>query len=191
MWKSKLSRFAKTRFLIILLAGLLIAAFVREWRLVSTQPVNVWLEDPVADCAVALTGGPHRLREGLDLLSRGQVKKLIISGVHSSASLREIFPLWPFYGPVHERDVILERRSASTYGNAEQTVSIVEALNCRDVILVTSNLHMYRAHRTFLASYPQRIFLIKYAVKAGRAESGFWDISTEVLKSLFYSLWAY
>jgi uncharacterized SAM-binding protein YcdF (DUF218 family) len=166
-------------------------AFGREFQKVTSHPINSWTEDISADCAVVLTGGSNRVREGLDLLSRGQVKKLIISGVHSSATLREIYPLWPFYGDVKEQDVVLDRRSTTTYGNAQQTIAIVEALGCRDVALVTSNLHMYRAYRTFQASYPSNIILIKYAVNSGRGEASFLETSTEALKSLFYSLWAY
>ena len=34
--------------------------------------------------------------------------------------------------------------------------TLVEALNCKDVILITSHLHMYRASRTFKAIFPER-----------------------------------
>lgn len=191
MWKLKSSRLGKLLLISLFLIFLFVVAFVREYGKVTAQPVNAWSEDPSADCAVVLTGGSNRVREGLDLLARNNIKKLIISGVHSSASLREIYPLWPFYGDLKEQDVILERRSATTYGNAQQTIAIVEALSCRDVVLITSNLHMYRAYRTFKGSYPPNFFLVKYAVNSGRSEAGFWEISTEVVKSLFYSLWAY
>jgi len=166
-------------------------AFGREYQIISSQPIHSWSVDINADCAVVLTGGSNRVREGLDLLSRGQVKKLIISGVFANANLRDIFPLWPFYGDVSEKDVVLERRSTTTFGNAQQSLSLVEALSCRDVALVTSNFHMYRALQTFQASYPETIQLLPFAVNPGRAESNVWEISTEVLKSLFYSLWAY
>ncbi len=165
--------------------------FLREYQKVAAQPVNSWSEDVTADCAVVLTGGSNRVREGLDLLSRGQVRKLIISGVFANAQLREIFPLWTFYGNVHEKDVVLDRRSNTTYGNAQQTLPIVEALGCRDVALVTSNVHMYRAIRTFQATYPPNLTITRFAVHPGRAESTLVEVSTEVLKSLFYSLWAF
>lgn len=191
MWKLKSLRLGKTFYGILIIGIGFALAFIRQYDKVASQPITAWTEDVSADCAVVLTGGSNRVREGLDLLSRGQVKKLIISGVYSNATLREIYPLWPFYGDVKEQDVILERRSATTYGNAQQTISIVEALGCRDVALVTSNLHMYRAFQTFQASYPAHILLIKYAVNSGRGEASLWEISTEVLKTMFYSLWAY
>ncbi len=166
-------------------------AFGREYRRISQQPINAWTDDINADCAVVLTGGPNRVREGLDLLSRGQVKKLVISGVFPNANFRDIFPLWTFYGDISEKDVVLDRRSTTTYGNAQQTLPIVEALSCRDVALVTSNLHMYRALQTFQAAYPPSIQLLPFAVSSGRPEISMWEISTEVVKSLFYSIWAY
>jgi uncharacterized SAM-binding protein YcdF (DUF218 family) len=177
--------------LFILLFLIFSVAFIREFEKVNSQSINSWTEDITADCAVVLTGGSNRVREGLDLLSRGQVRKLIISGVYSNAQLREIFPLWPFYGNVQEKDVVLDRRSTTTYGNAQQSLPIVEALGCRDVALVTSNLHMYRAFRTFQAAYPAAVGISRFAVNSGRSEANLLEVSTEVLKSLFYSLWAY
>lgn len=178
-------------FLIGLIVLILLGLSIREYQHVTREPISSWKTDVSADCSVVLTGGSSRVREGFDLLSRGQVKKLIISGVYSNAQLREIMPLWPFYGTLQEKDVVLDRRSSTTYGNAQQTVPLVEALGCRDIILVTSSLHMYRAFRTFQAAYPKDFPIYKHAVYSGHNESSLIDTSTEVLKSLFYSLWAY
>lgn len=155
------------------------------------MPVNSWTSDINVDCGVVLTGGSHRVRTGLDLLSRRQIKKLVVSGVYANATMRELFPLWPFYGSIDEKDIVLERRSSTTYGNAQQSLPIIEALNCRDVALITSHTHMYRALKTFQAAYPETISISPYAVNTSRSESGFYEISTEVLKTLFYRLWAY
>jgi hypothetical protein len=149
-------------------------------------------EEPrAADCAIVLTGGPGRVREGFDLLARKQAQKLIVSGVHPQAELREIFPLWPFYGSVRPEDVALERRSRSTFGNAQQSLPLVEALRCRDAWLVTSRVHMYRALKTFRAEFPPSIRLYPRAVVAGSAEPSWGEIASETGKSIFYSAWAY
>lgn len=144
-----------------------------------------------ADCAIVLTGGPGRVREGFDLLARKLAQKLIVSGVHPQAELREIFPLWPFYGSVRPEDVALERRSRTTFGNAQQSLPLVEALHCRDAWLVTSRVHMYRALKTFRAEFPPTLRLYPRAVVSGSAEPSWGDIASETAKSLFYSLWAY
>jgi uncharacterized SAM-binding protein YcdF (DUF218 family) len=150
-----------------------------------------WKTGNQADCAVVLTGGAGRVREGFDLLANQNVKKLIISGVHQNVQLRDIMPTVTFYGPVHEDDVVLEKHSETTYGNAQQSLAIVEALRCRDVILVTSRTHMHRSYQTFRSIFPPNIPLYKQAVVAGRFNPGYWEVFIESLKSLFYSLWAY
>ncbi|GIL17873.1 MAG: hypothetical protein BroJett040_16240 [Oligoflexia bacterium] len=164
---------------------------ISEYRLVVGERISSWEEDPLADCGVVLTGGPGRIREGFALLSRKQIKKLIISGVHPDARLREIMPQLPYYGDISEKDVILERHSATTYGNAQQSLSIVEALKCRDLVIVTSQIHMSRAYRTFQGAFESRIPLYKHAINSGRSESDIQYVWFEVFKSIFYSLWAY
>lgn len=186
------ARIARITILLVILLALIIgSAFMREVRHVLGQPINSWTEDQTADCALVVTGGPNRIREGFDLLAHKAVQKLIISGVHPQAELREIFPQLPYYGDIQEQDVILERRSRTTFGNAQQSLPLVEAIRCRDVILVTSRAHMYRTLQTFKAEFPPSIQILPRAVVSGSAEPGWWEVSLEALKSLFYSLWAY
>lgn len=166
-------------------------AYTREVRLILRQPVTAWTEDISADCAVALTGGPQRIREGLDLLSRHSVQKLIISGVNPQTSFREIFPLAPYYGDLREQDVVLERRSQTTFGNAQQTLPLVEALHCRDLVLITSRIHMRRALSTFRAEFPNDFPIIVRAVPAIKDPPGWDEVAWEATKSLFYAPWAY
>lgn len=165
--------------------------FVSEYRSVVQEPVLSWTQTQTADCAVVLTGGGGRVREGFDLLSNQSVKKLIISGVNPNSRLREIMPAWSFYGDIKEEDVILEKRSETTYGNAQQSLSIVEALRCRDIVLVTSRLHMHRSYKTFRGAFPENIEIFKHSVVSGRYEVSVWEASFEAMKSLFYALWAY
>lgn len=176
---------------LLILSGVIIFRFYDEYQKVQREVVHSWLKTPSADCAVVLTGGVGRVREGFDLLVNQNVKKLIISGVYSNARLREIMPVWSFYGNLSENDVVLDRRSETTYGNAQQSLPIVEALKCRDILLVTSRLHMYRSYRTFRSTYPENIYIQKHAIVGGRSESSVWEVYFESLKSLFYSLWAY
>lgn len=165
--------------------------FRREVGFIEHEPITAWSEDHKADCAVVLTGGPGRIREGFDLLSQGQVRKLIISGVHPKSTLRDIFPQWPFYGTLHEEDVVLERRSGTTYGNAQQSLPLVEAMHCRNLVLITSQVHMRRAFKTFRQAYPAEFLILSRSVSSGFIPPRTWDLSIEALKSLFYSLWAY
>jgi uncharacterized SAM-binding protein YcdF (DUF218 family) len=179
-------------FWFILVLGLMVAyRFVNEYQRVQKEPMISWVKSQTADCAVVLTGGAGRVREGFDLLANQTVKKLVISGVYSNARMREIMPVWPFYGNLNENDVVLDRRSETTFGNAQQSLPIVEALKCRDILLVTSKLHMYRSYKTFRAAFPENIYIQKHPIVGGRYEASVWEIAFEALKSFFYSLWAY
>lgn len=175
--------------LVFVVVGVLL--FSREAKRVRGFPATSWTEDHIADCAVVVTGGPGRVREGFDLLIRRSVQKLIISGVHPQAELRDIFPLWPFHPDLKEADVILEKTSQTTWGNAQQSLALVEALGCRDIVLITSRLHMYRALSTFRARFPSSIPIYPRAVVPGSFQSTRVEISWEALKSLFYESWAY
>src|SRR4051812_28613925 len=153
---------------VIVLVLVIFGGFLRrEMGFIEREPISAWTEDHKADCAVVLTGGPGRVREGFDLLAQGQVRKLIISGVHPKATLREIIPQWPFYGGLHEEDVVLERRSATTYGNAQQSLPLVEAMHCRSLVLVTSHLHMRRAYKTFRQVFPGEVLIEPRAISSG------------------------
>ncbi len=176
-----------------IVAAILTVTYVllMEYRRINIEPISSWEKDPSADCAIVLTGGPGRVREGLSLLSRNMVKKLIISGVHPDVEFNELYPSWIYMGEIDEKDVVLERRSSTTYGNAQQSLPIVEALGCRDAVLVTSQYHMPRAYQTFVAAFPPGFPLIKHALTGGKTESSQAEIWVEVLKGLFYSVWAY
>lgn len=163
----------------------------KESKLVRQEQIQSWTTTAKAECAVVLTGGPNRVREGFDLLSRKQVRTLIISGVHSSVELRDIMPVWIFYPNLIENDIVLERRSNTTFGNAQQSAVLAEALRCHSILLVTSVRHMSRAFRTFRAAFPDEIEIKKHSVMGGRNEMDFFETWTEIFKSFFYSLWAF
>jgi uncharacterized SAM-binding protein YcdF (DUF218 family) len=182
------------RIVFINLGVLALLAIVRlkvEYALVTSVPPTSWTEDIQADCAVVLTGGPGRVKEGVDLLYRGAVKKLIVSGVHPKVSWNEILPQVMFYGGLKDEDVVLERRSTTTYGNAIQSLPLVEALHCRSIALVTSTLHMHRAHQTFRGVFPEDFPIVAHATVGGSLRPSFGDALFETTKSVFYSLWAY
>ena len=191
--KKLYSSFWRVAGLIFLLAVIFVFSFffVLELRRVSVQEVTAWDEDYKADCAVVLTGGAGRIREGFDLLSRGSIRKLIISGVHSKVGLRDILPQWPFYGKLNKEDVVLEKNSRTTYGNAKESWKWIKKLQCRNILLVTSHLHIYRAHRVFKKLFPDDYSIQIVAVAPQSSHVSADSYVTEAFKSLFYSLWAY
>jgi uncharacterized SAM-binding protein YcdF (DUF218 family) len=194
MLKLKFSLKDKNWFLLWLsgiLVGGLFFFYHRENLKVRSHTVSSWESSPTADCAIVLTGGAGRLREGIDLLARKQIQKLIIAGVNPKSSIRDIFSVLMLYPEVNEKDIILEKRSATTYGNAQQTIPLVEALRCKEVLLVTSFIHLHRAQQTFRAAFPQDVGITPYGVVGSEYWSNWIEVQIETLKSLFYSVWAY
>ncbi len=166
-------------------------AYRYQSQLILSQPVHAWTLDQTAQCAVVLTGGPGRIREGLDLLYLGKIKKLIIAGVHPKVGFSDIFPLEPYYGGSLEKDVLLEKRSTTTYGNAQQSLPLVEAFGCKKILLITSRVHMYRSLRTFNAVFPETIEIEPRAVAGASLTPKLAELGSEVVKSFFYNIWAY
>ncbi len=183
--------FWKTLILVLILLSIGSWLFYKESQQILSSKINSWTKDYEADCAVVLTGGNSRVREGVDALYQGRVKKLIISGVYQGAAWKEIFPQWIYYGDIDANNIILEKRSATTYGNAQQTLPLVEALGCRDLLLITSRLHLYRSFKIFNKYYPDNIFIQPVAVVSDSYKPKVGAVLFESLKSLFYSLWAY
>lgn len=191
--KSKSLHFVANRFIVIALVFFVALSYfvMRAYQNISMEKIAAWTEDTTADCALVLTGGPQRVREGFALLARNQVRHLIISGVNPTTELRDLLTPWDlFWGPARER-IILEKRSTTTYGNAQQTLPIVEGLGCQRIALVTSALHMHRAFQTFKSSFPENMTLIKHAVPASPRHSTSLEVGNEVVKTVFYSLWAF
>lgn len=193
MLKSKSSPIRKFLFLVISLVTLyFVGSFYKEEMDKIVKPnIDAWEVEPTADCALVLTGGPGRIKEGLDLMIRGQVQKLIISGVNPQVSVRDLFPQLVLYPNLQEKDIILEKRSETTYGNAQQSLPLVEAMQCKSILLVTSYLHIYRAMESFKSIFPTEINIIPYSVSGTQIPPTWGEIFVESTKSLFYSLWVY
>ncbi len=157
-------------------------------KVLSFPPVMILDDLPVSDCGVVLTGSAGRVREGFEVLAQKKVSKLVISGVYKDARLHEIFPQLVYYPEVNPENVILEKISGSTATNADQSLLVSEALKCKTVLLITSQLHMYRAYRTFWTVFPKTVEIRKYQVVNTAKEDTWLDVFIETIKSLWYSL---
>ena len=176
--------------LLILFALILLLVLV-SWKAnqITSEPENLWGNNEIsADCGVVLTGAPGRLREGFELLAQKRIKKLIASGVNKESRMIEIFPYSGYYPEVSLDDIYLEKRSETTFGNARHSMSLVEGLRCRDIILITSQIHMHRAYAMFKIVYPESMAIKKLTLPNTKSESGLSGLAIEVVKSLFYSI---
>lgn len=175
-------------FIFFTMSFLILILLFFEYQKIQKSTVNAWTDNTQADCGVVLTGGPGRLREGFDLLVNKHIQKLIISGVHAQATIEDLFPLYSIYGDVNLDDIILERKSQTTFGNAQQSMTLIDALKCRDIILITSRLHMYRSLYVFEKSLSETVLIKSRAVIGSERDQSLVAILTETVKSLFYKL---
>ncbi|MCX7977952.1 MAG: YdcF family protein [Bdellovibrionaceae bacterium] len=179
------------RFLLAVCVFAVVVLFCFEFFRILSTPITSWSNTVQADCAVVFTGGPGRVRAGFDLLVNRQVKKLIISGVYPKASLQDIFPMWPWYPEINEGDVVLEKKSQTTYGNSQQSAALIEALRCRSSVLVTSQVHMRRAYLSLRSALNPEIRIEKWSIPSESGWQFFFEAWVEAVKSLFYALFAY
>lgn len=164
----------------------LVLVYFKADQIVS-EPENLWTSrELTADCGVVLTGATGRLREGFELLAQQRIKKLIVSGVYKDARMIELFPYSGYYPEVNLNDIYLEKRSETTFGNARHSMNLVEGLRCRDIILITSQIHMHRAYSIFKIVYPDSMAIKKLTLPNAKSESGLYGLATEVSKALFY-----
>lgn len=176
----------------LILIGCFFIIFLHVGKITSEKE-NLWTQDQMtesesqADCAVVLTGAPGRIREGVELLQQKRIKKLIVSGVYREATMEELFPYWPYYSDISFEDIILEKRSQTTFGNAHQSVVLVESLKCQDIYLITSQLHMARAYAIFYEVFPKSIVIKKLTLPNTRSEQSWLSFAVELVKSIFYS----
>ena len=98
-----------------------------------------------AEGAVALTGGPDRISDAVELLARGHADRLLITGVNPATTRGEIVRQTPAARTLIDCCIALGYEAANTVGNAAETERWAKANHIRSLIVVTSNYHMPRA----------------------------------------------
>ena len=187
LFKDKI-KYKKTILLITAIAVVGYLLYDEKNKILKTPAVISLDHLPHFQCGVVLTGSAGRIREAFEVMAQKKIDKLIVSGVYRDTQLHQIFPLLPYYPEINPENIVLEKISGSTYGNAIQSLLVVETLKCKEVLLITSQLHMYRAYRTFRANFPGVIPIKQYAIVNHAKEDTALDIFIETVKSLFYSV---
>lgn len=171
---------------------LFLVLLIRERKQVLQTPAGGAIDGLVrSDCGVVLTGSAGRIREAFEVLNLGKVNRLIISGVYKDTQLHEIFPQLSNYPGIKAENIILEKISESTHQNAVQSLLVAQDLKCKSVLLMTSQLHMYRAYRTFKANFPDDIEIRSYSIVNSLKEDTEIAVLFETIKSLFYSMMSF
>lgn len=136
-----------------------------------------------ADGIVALTGGPFRINDALELLSAGRGKRLLITGVNPITRPGEISRLMPEHQRWFNCCVDIDH-SANTIGNAVETARWMRMRGFQSVIVVTANYHMPRAMAELAHELPD-VALTPYPVISDKVRVESWWENPETARLLF------
>ena len=165
----------------VALAAVLVAAdflwFVHQMPVSEAAPARN------ADGIVALTGGPFRINDALDLLASGHGKRLLISGVNPTTRRGEITRLMPEHERWFTCCVDIDH-SATTIGNAIETRQWVKSRGFQSLIVVTANFHIPRALMELGHELPS-VTLVPYGVVSEKMRIEAWWENPETARLLF------
>jgi uncharacterized SAM-binding protein YcdF (DUF218 family) len=126
-----------------------------------------------ADGIVVLTGGASRITDAVELLAAGRGQRLLITGVHPSASPKEIARHIPEYERIFDCCVDLDHSAINTLGNATEARRWARSHNFNSLIVVTSSYHMPRAMAELAHQLPD-VTLIPFPVVTEKLRVGEW-----------------
>lgn len=148
----------------------LVAGFIAFAGTVGRYPV---LPASGADGIVVLTGSDDRIATGLDLMSEGRGRRLLISGVHPrNRSPEELSRRLGETSPACCID--LGYRAQNTIGNADEARDWATRWGFHSLIVVTSDFHMPRSMTEFARAMPD-MKLIAHPVPSRYLRAAWWE----------------
>ena len=161
------------------------AAFVFSFALFAA---NVMGAAPAsgqkADGILVLTGGDRRLAAGMQLLERGQAKRLLVSGVNPDTSremLRRAHKLRQIR--LFSCCTDLGYAASDTVGNASEARAWVERRGYKSLIVVTANYHMPRSLAELGHAMPD-VQLIAHPVDPRLAGASAWWTDAQMVRAM-------
>jgi uncharacterized SAM-binding protein YcdF (DUF218 family) len=118
------------------------------------SPDGAAVPQQTTDAVVVLTGGPLRLKAGLELLEAGKAKKLFVSGVSRQVDLSELLRTAQTSPTAVACCVALGHEATDTAGNATETRLWMEHEGFHSLRLVTASYHMQRSLLEFHNAMP-------------------------------------
>jgi len=179
------------RRILLMVLGLAVALLgVDFFAFVHQMPVTEAAPTRNADGIVALTGGPFRINDALDLLASGRGKRLLISGVNPVTRPGEISRLVPEHQRWFTCCVDIDHSATNTIGNAVETRRWVKARGFQSLIVVTANFHMPRAMFELGHELPD-VVLVPYGVISDKVRVEAWWENSETARLLFLEYFKY
>lgn len=181
--KVKIVSILKYAIIVSLLAGL---AFAGGFGWFATHISHLATPDDPgnADGIIVLTGGQSRIDAAVNLLKSGKGKRLLISGVHPTARLRDLQAVTGGDKSLFSCCVDIDHAALDTVGNAAESAKWVTSHAYNRVILVTNNYHMPRTLLE-MRRYLGNADLMPYPVVNSRLDDGGWITKPDAVRVLF------
>ena len=110
---------------------------------------------PQTNAIVVLTGGAKRIKTALQLLSSGNGKRLLISGVHPGVTRDALRDLVNADAALFDCCVDVDWRAESTIGNAAEAAAWADTNGFQSLTVVTSAYHLPRALQELTHAMPE------------------------------------
>lgn len=119
------------------------------------------------DGVAVLTGGPGRLKRGVQVMQAGLAQRMLISGVDPSVRPPELAEQAGIPPRLMACCIDLGFSASSTRTNAEEVAQWVGQHRFHSIRLVTAGYHMHRAREELAARLPADIEIVPDGVSAG------------------------
>jgi len=126
------------------------------------------------DAIVVLTGGPMRLRAGLDMLQAGRAGKLFVSGVSRGVDVADLLRAAERGSADLTCCIALGYAADNTAGNAAETAAWMRGEGFRSLRLVTASYHMPRSLLEFRRALPGAVILAHPVIPDSFRQRDWW-----------------
>ena len=144
-----------------------------------------------ADAILVLVGGENRIAEGFRIWKEGKGKELFILGAGREARLSSILPAGAVISPAELPRIHIEGWSENTLENAFSAKSAVVSRRYREVILVTSDYHVPRAHLALRKVLPPGVSISVIPVVSNWRRKGAWRRLPRLFLVEGWKYWGY
>ena len=124
------------------------------------------IDAPKTDAIVVITGGGGRIEHAVDVLGKGQGKRLLIAGADPAVTKEDMVRRLQGRRRLMQCCVDLGSESVDTRSNAEEARRWLVRRNFRSARLITSDWHMRRAAYEFDRQLEGKVKIVPDAVKS-------------------------
>ena len=118
------------------------------------------------DAAVVITGGPGRIEYAVDVLGKGEYRRLLIAGTDPAVTKPDLAERLGGRRRLLDCCVDLGSESVDTRSNAEEAKRWLDRRGYKSVRLITSDWHMRRARYEFRRVLGDRYEVVPDAVRS-------------------------